>query len=194
MGDIAERAGRAVGGALVEGLGDPQMKLSAPPRGKPVVERPAHELVGEAVGERVARNLLDHAARDGLVERRGQRRGVKVPGLANHVGLELRAGDRGQLERSLRRRLEPREPLAHDVAHALGRVERRQRAGEVGPGPGGARLDELAPHLGQEERVPARQLEDRLGQRRAGLDGRPRRPGGRTPRRRRPRGPRAVPG
>jgi hypothetical protein len=170
VGDIAERAGRAVGDALVERLGDPQVELRTTPRGEPVVERPAHELVGEPVSERVARHLLDHAARDGLVERRGERRRVDAPGLADHVGLELGAGDRRQLEHSPRPGLEPREPLVDHVAHALRRVEPVQRVGKVGAGPGGAGLDELAPQLRQQERIAAGQLEDRLGQRGQALE------------------------
>ncbi len=171
VGDVAERASRAVGGALVERLGDAEVELGAPARGEAVVERAPHQLVGEPVRKRVTRHLLDHAAGDAVVKRRGQGRGVEPARLADHVGLELRARDRGQLQHGLRRGVEPREPLAHDVAHAVRRVERRQRPGQVGAWRRGAGLDQRPPHLGEQERVPAREHEHRLGQRGQALEG-----------------------
>ena len=53
-GEVVREVGEHSAGALLavlEGLADAQMELRAPHRGEPVVQRPAHELVGEAVGE-----------------------------------------------------------------------------------------------------------------------------------------------
>ena len=96
--EVGERAARAVLGAL-ERLADAQVKLRAPHRREPVVERPPHELVREAVGEPARRELLDHPAADRLVE---APRAARAPSSRRRartiVELELRARGGRELE------------------------------------------------------------------------------------------------
>ena len=92
---------------------------------------------------------------DRLVERGQQRADLDARGGAQHVELELRPGRRGQLEQVAGRGLQPREPPADDLAHALGRAQL-------------ARVGERAPELADEERVAAGQLADLAGDLRVG--------------------------
>ena len=68
MGEVREPAvGGRVGGAL-EGLADAEMELRPPQLREPVVERPPHDLVGEAAGQPLRGELLDHPAAHRLLE------------------------------------------------------------------------------------------------------------------------------
>ena len=146
MGEIG---GRRTPGAL-ERLPHAQVQLGAARRGQRVVERAADQLVREAVREPDRRQLLDHAGVHGLVERGQQLADVGARGGAQHLELELRARRRGQLQQLAGRGPQPREPPAHDLAHALRRAEV-------------TRVGEGAPELADEERVAAGELADRAG-------------------------------
>ena len=98
---------------------------------EPVVERAAHQLVREPVAQRARRHLLDHAAAHGLLERRRSVGARRRRRRAQHVELELGPGDGRQLEQVAGRRVEPRQPLAHHLAHALGRRQLGQRPGQA---------------------------------------------------------------
>ena len=69
--EVGERAPERPS-ARLERLAHAQVQLGPPQRREPVVERAAHELVREAVGEPARGQLLDHAAAHRLVERREQ--------------------------------------------------------------------------------------------------------------------------
>ena len=100
--EVGERSARAPRRAF-ESLADAKMELGASHPGQPVVQRPPHELVGEAVREPGRGELLEHPAADGLVEGE-QELGLPEPGrAADDVELELRSGHGCELEQ-LRRR------------------------------------------------------------------------------------------
>ena len=94
------------------------MQLGAPQSRHPVVERAAHQLVGEPVGEPRRGYLLDHPVRDRLLEGGGTLV-VGQPGLRDRTEVELRSGDGGQLQQPRGGGAQPGEPLAHDLSHAL---------------------------------------------------------------------------
>ena len=166
MRQVRQGPARPTLGAL-ERLSHAQVHLGAPHPGEPVVERAAHELVREPVGEPAGGQLLDHAAADGLVEG-GEEVGLaQARGLPDDVEPELRAGGGGQLQKVGRRRRQAREPLADDLAHALGCPELRQRPGGADRAVGhldDACLHQCAPQLADQERVAAGELADRPGE------------------------------
>ena len=124
--EVGEVAPRAPVGAL-EGLADAQVELRPAHAREPVVERPAHELVREAVGQRARRELLDHPAANGLVEH-GEQLGLgEAGGAADDVERELGSGGGGELQEVGGARRQAGEPLADDLAHALGGAELGQR-------------------------------------------------------------------
>ena len=101
-------------------LRDAQVQLGAAQTRHPVVERAAHELVGELIGQPARGDLLDHAVRDALARERGARparpitaRSNSWPATAASSSTSIVAG------------VESRQALAHDLADALG-------AGELG--------------------------------------------------------------
>ena len=126
--EVGQRAARATLGAL-ERLAHAQVHLRAPHRGEPVVERPADELVREPIGQAARRQLLDHAAADGLVERGEQVALAQARGLSDDVQAELRSGGSRELQELGRGGRQAREPLADHLAHALRGAELRQRPG-----------------------------------------------------------------
>ena len=195
--EVRQGAARATLGAL-ERLAHAQVHLRAPHPGEPVVERAAHELVGEPVGEPAGGELLDHAAADRLVEG-GEEVGLaQARGLADDVEPELRPGGGRELQKVGRGRRQAREPLADDLAHALGCPELRQRPG--GPDRAVGDLDDAglhqgAPQLADQERVAAGELADRPRElRRPGAGVALARRGAGTRRRRRRRGRRGAAG
>ena len=109
VGEIGDP--RPVAGVALERLAHAQVQLGAPQPRHAVVERPAHELVGELVGELPRRDLLDHPVRDRLLQRRA--------GAADDRQIELVPGDGGELEHVDGRRVQAREALADDLPHAL---------------------------------------------------------------------------
>ena len=78
-------------------LGDAKVELGAPQSGHPVVQRAAHQLVRELVGQPRRGDLLDHPVRDRLLESGGTLLVVQ-PGLRDLIEAELGPGDGGQLE------------------------------------------------------------------------------------------------
>ncbi len=147
-------------------LGDAQVQLGAAQNAQPVVQRAAHELVREAVGQRGEGQLLDHPAAHRRFE------GVDPLELdggrqAQDVELELGTGDGGQLEQVPGRGIQAGQTLADDLAHALRRRDLLQ-------GPGQPQrtlldrerlpLDERAPELAQQERVALGEVADRAGE------------------------------
>ncbi len=167
MGEVGERAaGARLAG--VERLGDTQVQLRPARPRQPVVERAPHELVGEAAGEPARRDLVDHPAAERLVQC-GQQLGVLEPGGApDHVEPELGARRRRQLEQLGGVRREPGQPLADDLAHALGAAELLRRAVDADRAArelDRAALDQPAPQLADQERVAVGELADRLRER-----------------------------
>ena len=154
-------------------LGDEQVGLRLPGRRQPVGDRPADELVDEAVRERRPRLLDEETAERRLVQRAEEAVGRDDRRLAKGLEVELGTGDRSELEHGSRLGRVARESLAHDLP------DRRRRA-ELGCRPDEARVaracvdragvDQLTPELGDEERVAARQLGDRRVQLVRGLD------------------------
>ena len=163
VGEVGERAAEP---PVAASSASPTRRCSSARRAprEPVVERPAHELVGEAVGEPARRQLLDHPAAHRLVER-GQQLGVprgRRP--ADDVELELRPTVAASSSRSLVAGRQAREPLADDLAHALGRAELGERPRERDRAVDDldrAGLDERAPQLADQERVALGQVADR---------------------------------
>ena len=105
--------------ARLERLADPEVELGPPQGAEPVIERAAHQLVGEAIGERARGELLDHAAARGLLERDAKLAVGELRRPADRAELELGAGDRGQLEQVGGAGGKPGEPLADDLPHTL---------------------------------------------------------------------------
>ena len=143
----------------LECLADEEVELGAPDDGDPVVDRAAHELVGEPAGPRRLRQLLDDPVASGLDER------------ATSACRRARRPRRGRwssnaARRRRRARRRPRSPgasrgeaLLNDVAERA-RGPRSSRTGRREPS--GVRdleraaLREVAPELADEERRPAR--------------------------------------
>ena len=151
VGEIGDP--RPVAGVALERLADAQVQLGAPQPRHAVVERPAHELVGELEGELPRRDLLDHPVRDRLLQRRA--------GTADDRQIELVPGDGGELEDVDGRRVQAREALAHDLPHALGTAQVGERPVRPATLPARLGVDERPPQLGHEERVAAGQLAQR---------------------------------
>ena len=173
MREVGQRTARARLGAL-QRLADAQVQLGPPHAGQPVIQRPPHQLVGEAIGQRPRGKLVDHPAAHGLVEAFEQLGVGNAGGAPDHVEAELPAGGGRQLQQLDGPVGQAGEPLADDLAHALGRTEVHRRAGQPhGPvdeldHPG---LDEIAPQLADQEGVAAGEIADRLRQpRRPGVD------------------------
>ena len=163
-GEVVREVGDGARARALERLADAQVQLGAPDRRQAVVERAADELVREPVGQPARRKLLDHAARDRLVQR-GQQLGVGHR--AQHVELELGARRRRQLQQVGGRRPQAGQPSRHDLAHALRRRELLQRPGEPDVAAGdldGVAVDQAAPQLADQERVAVRQVGDRARQ------------------------------
>ena len=174
VGEVGERTAGA-GAPRLERLADAEVELGTARPGEPVVERPAHELVGEAPPAPMAGDLVDHAAGVGLFERLEQLGVAEPGGAADDVEVDLGPCGGGELEQVGGARREPREPLAHDLAHALRTAELPRRAVHPQLAAGqldGARLDQRAPLLAQQEGVPLGERAQRLRQRRRPVDAR----------------------
>ncbi len=97
MGEVRERAVGAHAGAL-ERFPDSEMQFGSPKPGESVVERPSDDLVGEAAGQSLGVELLDHPAAHCLLER-GEKLGLgDAGGAADRLQLELRPGGCRKLE------------------------------------------------------------------------------------------------
>ena len=163
---VGERAAGTPVGAL-ERFADPEMQLGSPYACEPVVERSSNELVREPVGQSGRVQLLDHPAAHGLVERRQEVGLAEAGGAAEQAELELGSGRGGELEQVAGCGREPRQPLAHDLANALGRAQLGQRPAEPDRALDdldGSRLDQLSPQLADEERIALGDLADRVGE------------------------------
>jgi hypothetical protein len=160
VGELGQPTALARAVRALERLGDAQVQLGAPQAGHAIVERAAHKLVRELVGEPTRRHLFDHAVGDGLLEG-GAELLIGQPGLSDHGEVELGPGDRGQLEQPSGGDAQPPQPLAHDLAHALRAAEIGKRARQpraaVAHGQG-LGLEQRPPELGHQERVAAGQL------------------------------------
>jgi len=166
VGEVRERATRVPHGAF-ESLANAKMELGSPHPGQAVVQRPTHELVGEAVGEPTRGKLLEHPATDGLVEGCAELGLPESGRAADDVELELRSGRRCELEQIRRRGRKTREPLADDLANALRADDFRRRPRDPDHAAhelDGAGLDERAPELANEERVPLGEVVGCLGE------------------------------
>src|SRR5580693_3931154 len=97
MGEVCERAVGARTGAL-ERFPDTEMQFGSPKPRESVVERPTDDLVGEAAGQSLGVELLDHPAAHCLLER-GKKLGLgDSGGAADRLQLELRPGGCRKLE------------------------------------------------------------------------------------------------
>ena len=95
--EVRKCAVGARAGAL-EGFPNAQMELGPPQPREPVVERPSHDLVGEAAGQPLRGELLDHPAAHRLLED-GEQLGLgETGGAPDRLQLELRPGDGSKLE------------------------------------------------------------------------------------------------
>ncbi len=151
---------------------DAQMELGATSPGEPVVQRSPNQLVGEPVRKGLGRELLDHAAGEGLLERRQEVRLVEARGRPHRLQLELRPRGRRQAEQLPRFGAQPSQALADDLAHALRCAELSDRALDRQLAAGRADhfgLQQGPPQLADEERVSPGQLVDRRGQLPAGV-------------------------
>ena len=163
----------AAGPSVLERLGDPEVDLR-PARGRePVVDGSADELVREPVCEAATRLLDQQAAPHGLLDRADQRRLVHDRRAPHRVELEVGSHHGSQLEDVPRLAGEPREPLADDVPHRRRDPELGRRPGEtraVRADVDGGGVDQLAPELGDQERVAAGEVADDRRQLGGGLD------------------------
>jgi hypothetical protein len=154
----------ALRAAGLERLRDAKVDLGLARRRQPVRHRAPHELVREAVRETAARLLHEQPVSDGLVHGLEQDRLQDDLGPANGVQLEVGARDRGEREHLVRLGREPRESLVDDLPHGRRGPELRRRPREQRPSRPDldcARVEQLAPELGHEERVAACQVGDR---------------------------------
>ena len=166
VGEVAEDALDVALVDLLQRLSDPEVELRTPCRSKPIEERPAHELVGEAAREAERRHVLCQAGSRCLVEGAEQLRFREGRGALEDPDLEHRPDDGGELEELGRRGRKPCEPLADDLAYSLRSPEPRERPREpdaCGRELERAGLDQRAPELGHQEGVAVRQLGDRAG-------------------------------
>ena len=164
MGEVRERAVGGAAGAL-ELLPDAEVQLRPPQPREPIVERPPHDLVGEATGEPLRAELLDHAASHRLLEGNEQLLLTEAGGAPDRFELELGPGDGGQLEQIRGLRGEAREPLADHLVDAFGRPELAQRPGHPHLSPADLDdpgLEQGAPELADEKGVAAGEVVDRL--------------------------------
>ena len=160
-GEVVREVGDRARARALERLAHAQMELRPAHRRQRVVERAADELVSEPVGQAARGQLLDHAARDRLLQRRQQ---VGVGHLAQHVELELGARRGRQLQQVGGGRPQARQPARDHLAHALRRRELLERAGEpdaAAPDLDASAVDQAAPQLADEERVAAGHVGDR---------------------------------
>ncbi len=98
VGEVGERAAGASAGAL-ERLADAQVQLRPPQPRQPVVERPPHELVGEAAGQPRRRGAPRSSRCRTASSSAASSSGSPRPGGARgRLELELRPGDGGELE------------------------------------------------------------------------------------------------
>jgi hypothetical protein len=163
MGEVCECAVGVRPGAL-ERFPDAEMQLGSPQPREPVVESPPHDLVGEAAGQSLIVELLDHAAAHCLLER-GEELGLgDAGGAADRLQLELRPGGCRELEQIDGSRGQPGQPLADHLADAFGRAELGERPGRPHLPISDldySRLHHRAPQLADEEGVAGGEVVDR---------------------------------
>ena len=163
MGEVREHAVGGGAGAL-DRLRHAKMELRPAQPREPVVERAAHDLVGEATGQPLGRELLDHSASHRLLQRR-EKLGLGEAGRgANRLQLELRPGHGGELEQVGGPAGQAREPLADHLANAFRGAELGQRPGHPDLPAGDldyAGLDQRPPELADEEGVAPGEIVDR---------------------------------
>ena len=154
--DVREPPARDCAEALLEGGPDLKMQLGTTQGAQPIVERPPHQLVREAVPERSGRDLLDHSAAHRFVESLEQASLVEPGRAPHHIEPEFGPGDSSYLENLGGRRRQPGQSLADHLADAVRARERRKRLSE----PRGAihylkgtGFPQRAPQLGHEKRV-----------------------------------------
>lgn len=163
VGEVREDAVGASTGAL-EGFADAEMQFGSPQPREAVIQRPPDDLVGEAAGQSLGVELLDHAAAHRLLQR-GEKLGLgDAGGAADRLQLELRPGSCRKLEQLDGARRQARQPLADHLAHAVGRSELGEWPGHPHPPTSYlnySRLHRLAPQLADEEGVAGGEIVDR---------------------------------
>ena len=101
-------------------LADARVQPRAAQGGEAVVERRAHQRVGEGVAADAAVDLAQHAGAHRLVERRDEVVPRQRPERLEQPEVDLAPDHRRDLDRLARRRRQPPQPPRGDPAHALG--------------------------------------------------------------------------
>ena len=152
-------------------LADARVQPRAAQRREAVVERRAHQRVGEGVAADAAVDLAQHAGAHRLVERRDEVVPRQRPERLEQPEVDLAPDHRRDLDRLARRRRQPPQAPRGDPAHALGHpglleVDRALEAAR--------RVAQVAQDLLDEERVAlglAVQRRDEVGGGRGGAVG-----------------------
>ena len=181
------RAPRAVpraspaAGLVLERVRHPRVQLGAAWRRHAVEDRPAHQLVGEAVGEAPPRRLRHETAPHRLVHRVEQAAFVEARRATDGVQLERGADRRAELEHDRRSSGPSRASLCLTTSRTVSGVpmvdDRPRQAHGGGPHLERVGVDELPPQLREQEGVPVREaaiasVTSRAGLRAAWRDGR----------------------
>ena len=132
MREFRQRSAVARTARPLQRFGHLEMQLSASNAGHPVVDGSTDELVGEPITKLAAAELLDHAVRGRLLERRPQLRAFK-PGAVEHIELELGSRDSGQLQQRRGAGAESSEPLTDQLPNLLRASELGHRTRELPP-------------------------------------------------------------
>ena len=143
-----------------QGLADLEVELGAAQGAHAVIQRAAHQLMGEPEAQPARRDLLDHPVGDRLAEGRLQL-GVGQAGGRDGGQIELVPDDRRDLQQAARGRREVTQALGDDLADAVGAAELGQRVGQLPAtvvGAGRVGVEHRAPQLGDQEGVAAGQL------------------------------------
>ncbi len=166
VGEVRQHPHRLPPGRLHR-LADPQVQLRPAHARHAVIDGPAHELVAEPVSELTAGKLDQHAAAGGLVERSNQVALGELGPSCEDRRVELGAGRGREFEYLGGGRRQTAEPGADDLADALRGPELGDhRAGEAQLARFGrdhVGLHQRPPQLAHQERVAAREVEDRGG-------------------------------
>ena len=107
VGHVSQAPAGSYWKGVLEGRPHPQVQLCATKSAQPIVERAAHEFVGEAVGRLRGGGGLDHPVADGFVKRRQQPALVELDGASDDLERELGSRNSSGLEDPGCRRVEP---------------------------------------------------------------------------------------
>jgi hypothetical protein len=89
-------------------------------RAQALVDRPAQQLVADAVHEVRVPDLVEHPGVHALLERGKQRLVVEVGGFPEDRQRDPAGADRDQLQQAAQLGTQARDAIGHHLAHALG--------------------------------------------------------------------------